>query len=82
MRLAINSRTGEVTTHTDAPASPRKTQAQIAAENEVEAEESLNVSPQMKVILKQIFLLRKASGDTITQAEFLAELKADYKAFK
>lgn len=59
-----------------------KSTAEIAAEIEAEAEEKLNLNPKTKVILKQIFLLRKTNGESITQTQFLDELKADYKAFK
>lgn len=59
-----------------------KTPEEIEAEVLAEAEKELNVPPAVKVVLKQIFLLRKVNESTLTQAEFLTELKEDYKAFK
>ena len=49
---------------------------------EAEVQRDLNLSPKMKVILKQLFLIRKAADPSLTHAVFFAELKADYKIFK
>lgn len=64
--------------NTPIPLTPQEIDVEVSAE----AERELNLSPKMKVILKQILLLRKANGESINKDEFLAELIEDYKAFK
>ena len=49
---------------------------------EAEVQRELNLSPKMKVIFKQLFLLRQANEPLLTETVFLAELKKDYKSFK
>lgn len=51
-----------------------------ALEEEVQLE--LNLTPKTKVILKQLFLLRKVTEPTLTEDAFFSELKTDYKTFK
>ena len=49
---------------------------------EEEVQRELNLSPKIKVILKQLFLLRKFNEPSLTQDDFFAKLTADYKTFK
>lgn len=59
-----------------------KTVAEDDAEIDVESERAFNLSIRDKILLEQIFKLRKVNEPSLTPAIFLAELKSRYKVLK